>query len=99
MIELLDDPGVSAGDLNSCFVALNLTYLFELVNTASLLYAHKQLKPASRRAAAVVARFWLPSSYLYIPLGQLAFLDALSGLSKRKLDDAGSSRRFECVKV
>ena len=36
-MQLLDDPSISAGDLNSCFVALDLTYLLKLLHTAPLL--------------------------------------------------------------
>lgn len=42
VVQLLDHSSVSAGDLNSCFVALNLTDLLKLLNMASLLHVCTQ---------------------------------------------------------
>lgn len=38
-MQLLDDASISAGDLDSCLVALYLTYLFKLLNITPFLQA------------------------------------------------------------
>jgi hypothetical protein len=38
VVQLLDHPSISAGDLNSCLVALNFTDFLKLLNTAPLLH-------------------------------------------------------------
>lgn len=83
VMQLFYESWVSAGDFNSRFIALNLTYLFKFLDIASFLHT------TSAQQTQWTA-FWDGCSlgcvhlYLDIPLSQFTLLDAFAGLSKRK---------------
>ena len=82
-MQLFNDSWVSAGDFNSCFIALNLAYFFEFLDMASFLCSTSaQQTEWSAFWDKCTPGMMLP--YLDIPLSQLTFLDAFAGLSERK---------------
>ena len=86
VMQFSDDSWVSAGDFNSRFIALNLTYLFKFLDVASFLHpssAQQTYWTALQDGCSLgVMRF-----YLDVPLSQLTLLNAFAGLSERKRDD------------
>ena len=87
-MQLLDNPSISAGDLNSCFVTLDLTYFLKFLHTAPLLqFDFRHLLQRKQRVQH--AGVFCNQIHLDKPLSQFAFFDALSSLSKWKLNDIG----------
>lgn len=62
VMQLLDDSRISAGDLNSCFITLNLANFFKLLNMASY------LQPASaQQVVGCILQEQLAWSFVRVP--------------------------------